>query len=167
MKIVEMRVTPVAMADPPLFSSYGLHAPYALRTIIELVSEDGITGMAESHGGERVLAQFEQASPAVIGRNAYDLGRLSIDLDALYAVPASPSTPTGIATTQTFILPGENSQDTARSCCPRPDRQGNWRAGVRPARGPRAGRGSVQRLPLLQARGWWWRRCGRARGCMG
>ncbi|MEA2512405.1 MAG: hypothetical protein QOJ59_1892, partial [Thermomicrobiales bacterium] len=26
MKIVEMRVTPVAIADPPLFSSYGLHA---------------------------------------------------------------------------------------------------------------------------------------------
>ncbi len=36
MKIVEMRVVPVAMADPPLRSAFGLHAPYALRTIVQL-----------------------------------------------------------------------------------------------------------------------------------
>ena len=63
MKIAEMRVTPVAMADPPLFSSYGLHAPYALRSVVELVSEDGLTGVAETHGGERPLLQLEQARP--------------------------------------------------------------------------------------------------------
>jgi glucarate dehydratase len=33
MQIVEMMVHSVAAADPPLRSSYGLHAPYALRTI--------------------------------------------------------------------------------------------------------------------------------------
>lgn len=115
MKIVEMRVTPVAMADPPLFSSYGLHAPYALRTIVELVSEDGLTGVAESHGGERTLAHFEQARPAVIGRNAYDLARLSAEIDRLFAVPAAEAQPgaSSVAATQTFILPGENSADIA------------------------------------------------------
>ena len=39
-KIKEMRVTPVAIADPPLRSSYGLHQPYALRNILEFESEE-------------------------------------------------------------------------------------------------------------------------------
>ena len=110
MKIVEMRVTPVAMADPPLLSAYGLHAPYALRTVVELVSEDGLTGAAETHGGARTLAHVAGARPAVIGRDAYDLARLSTALDRRFAAPPSP---TGAAATQTFILPGENSADIA------------------------------------------------------
>jgi len=77
MKIVEFRITPIAVADPPLLNCAGLHAPYALRTIIELVSEDGITGASETHGGERLLAQFEHVRSAVIGRDAWDLARLS------------------------------------------------------------------------------------------
>ncbi|MCC6792420.1 MAG: glucarate dehydratase [Thermomicrobiales bacterium] len=105
-----MRVTPVAMADPPLFSSYGLHAPYALRTVVELVSEDGLTGAAETHGGERTLVHFAQARTAVVGRNAYDLARLSAEIDARFAVP---HTARGAGTSQTFILPGENSADVA------------------------------------------------------
>lgn len=112
MKIVEMRVTPVAMADPPLFSSYGLHAPYALRTIVELISEDGLTGIAETHGGERPVLQLEQARSAVIGRSAYDLARLSMKLEAAYS-PSKAESNFGIEASQTFILPGENSQDIA------------------------------------------------------
>ena len=50
-KIKEMRVTPVAIADPPLRSSYGLHQPYALRNILEFESEDGIVGISETYGG--------------------------------------------------------------------------------------------------------------------
>ncbi|MEJ7786182.1 MAG: enolase C-terminal domain-like protein [Solirubrobacteraceae bacterium] len=115
MKIVEMRVTPVAMADPPLLSSYGLHAPYALRTVVELVSEDGLTGAAETHGGAGTLAQIERVRPTVIGRDAYDLARLASAVDALFAVP--PSDPRrgvqAVEATQTFILPGENSADVA------------------------------------------------------
>ena len=116
MKIVGMRATPVAMADPPLFSSYGLHAPYALRTIVELVSEDGLTGISETYGGERVLEHLEQARSLIIGRSAYDLARLSSDLDDLYASASAPSNveiASGLETSQTFILPGENSEDVA------------------------------------------------------
>lgn len=61
MNIVEMRITPIAIADPPLLNIAGLHAPYALRTVIELVSEDGITGAAETHGGERLRSAFRRA----------------------------------------------------------------------------------------------------------
>ena len=51
-KIREMRVTPVAIADPPLRSSYGLHQPYALRNVLEFISEDGVIGVSETYGGE-------------------------------------------------------------------------------------------------------------------
>ena len=45
-KIKEMRVTPVAIADPPLRSSYGLHQPYALRNILDFESEVGVIGVS-------------------------------------------------------------------------------------------------------------------------
>jgi len=35
MRIAEMNVTPIAVADPPLLNSNGVHQPYALRTIVE------------------------------------------------------------------------------------------------------------------------------------
>jgi len=77
MKIVEMRVTSIAIADPPLLNVAGLHAPYALRTVIELVSEDGITGAAETHGGERLRSAFEEVKADVIGRSAWEIARLT------------------------------------------------------------------------------------------
>jgi glucarate dehydratase len=115
LKIVEMRVTPIAMADPPLLSSYGLHAPYALRTIVELVSEDGLTGAAETHGGASTLAQLERSRRVVVGRDAYDLARLETAVDDLFADLTADASREAqeLEATQTFILPGENSADIA------------------------------------------------------
>ena len=66
MRIREYRIHSIAMADPPLRSSYGLHQPYALRNVIELESEDGIIGIAETYGGEQPAAALE-AIPARTG----------------------------------------------------------------------------------------------------
>lgn len=116
MKIVELRATPVAMADPPLLSSYGLHAPYALRTVVELTSEDGIIGIAETHGGETTLTQLAQVRDLVVGRDAYDLARLARDLDRAFAGDAPPTPIDGRARglpQQTYVLPGEGRFDAA------------------------------------------------------
>ena len=51
MKITGLRVTPVAVPDPPLRNSWGVHAPYALRNIIEMDTDEGITGISEAPGG--------------------------------------------------------------------------------------------------------------------
>ena len=88
MKIVEMRVTPIAIADPPLLNVAGLHAPYAFRTVIELVSEDGITGAAEAHGGERLYAAFESARPDVVGNSAWDLANIAAKIDQRLPAPS-------------------------------------------------------------------------------
>jgi len=49
-KIKEFNITPIAVVDPPLLNAAGLHAPYALRTIVELVTEDNIVGISEIPG---------------------------------------------------------------------------------------------------------------------
>jgi glucarate dehydratase len=46
-KIKEFHITPIAVVDPPLLNAAGLHAPYALRTVVELVTEDNISGISE------------------------------------------------------------------------------------------------------------------------
>jgi glucarate dehydratase len=54
-----MIVTPIAVSDPPLLNAAGLHAPYALRTIVELVTDDGLSGLGETPGGEAITRGFE------------------------------------------------------------------------------------------------------------
>lgn len=76
MKIVEYRVTPIAFNDPPIRAASGLHAPYALRTIVEIVSDDGITGVSETHGGAAVVTDLEAVRDLVIGRDPYQLAGL-------------------------------------------------------------------------------------------
>src|SRR5438045_4733965 len=73
MRIVDLRIHPIAIADPPLRSSYGLHAPYALRTIVELVSDDNIIGISETYGGDAQVNQLEALRPQIIGANPYRL----------------------------------------------------------------------------------------------
>ena len=80
MRISEMHVTPIAMADPPLRNAGGLHAPYALRTIVELVTDDGISGLGEIHGGERMTRDLMDARNVVVGRDPFELNALSIAL---------------------------------------------------------------------------------------
>jgi len=103
MKIAAMRVHSVAIADPPLRSSYGLHAPYALRTIVEIESQDGITGISETYGGETPARALEALRPQVIGADPYRLtGFLSSMVEGEKA---------GANRSQTFLVPGENPLD--------------------------------------------------------
>ncbi len=103
MRITELKIHPIAIADPPLFSSYGLHAAYAPRIVIELQSEDGLTGIAEAHGGEAALAAFQAWRPRVIGADAFTL--------AAGLLPADARTATGADRSQTWLVPGENPGD--------------------------------------------------------
>jgi glucarate dehydratase len=106
MKIVALNVYKVAIADPPLRSSYGLHAPYALRCIVELKTDDGITGIAEAHGGDAQGAALESVRGQVVGADPFHvINRLGTLVEA---------DPKGTAAdrSQTFLVPGENPYDT-------------------------------------------------------
>lgn len=67
MRIVEMHITPIALGDPPLLNAAGLHAPYALRTVVELVTACGLTGLAEVPGSAAVDAVLEESRAVVLG----------------------------------------------------------------------------------------------------
>ena len=103
MKIVDMKIHSIAMADPPLRSSYGLHQPYALRTVIELVSDEGVVGISESYGGEKPAAALEALRCQIIGANAYRLTGSLVDL--------IEGEGAGMARSQTHLVPGENPLD--------------------------------------------------------
>jgi glucarate dehydratase len=105
MKIKDLRIHSIAIADPPLRSSYGLHAPYALRTVIELESEDGIVGINETYGGEAQAAALLRLRARIVGEDAYRItGILNPDLFNV----------AGGDNSQTHFVPGENPVDEAR-----------------------------------------------------
>lgn len=105
MRIVEMRVHSIAIADPPLRSSYGRHAPYALRTVLELKSDDGLSGISETHGGDAIARGFDALRTRIIGADPYRLAGLLI--------PMIEDDPEGNSfdRSQTYHLPGENPFD--------------------------------------------------------
>lgn len=80
MRIVEYHITPIAFGDPPLRAAFGLHAPYALRTIVELVADDGTRGVSETHGGAGAVADLEAVRELVIGRDPFALAELEAQI---------------------------------------------------------------------------------------
>ena len=105
MKIVDLRVHSIAIADPPLRSSYGLHAPYALRTVLEIESEDGIVGIAETYGGDAPAQALRDVREQVVGADAY---RLTGTL-----LPMVEGSGGGLDRSQTYLTPGENPLDAS------------------------------------------------------
>jgi glucarate dehydratase len=82
MRITELRATPVAITDPPLRSAFGLHAPFALRTIVEVETDEGITGLGETYGGEAPLRALTAVRGIVVGRSPYDLTALRLAIES-------------------------------------------------------------------------------------
>jgi len=67
--IKEVRVTPIALPDPPILAASGCHGPYFLRTIVEVVTTDGISGVGETSGSERGLAELKRATSGMVGQS--------------------------------------------------------------------------------------------------
>ena len=76
-------MTPIALPDPPILAASGCHGPYFLRNIVELKTDSGITGIAETHGGLRVQTALEKARPLIVGQNAFAYRRLAAPVLAL------------------------------------------------------------------------------------
>ena len=108
MRISNLRLHPVAIADGPLRSSYGRHAPYALRTIVEIESTDGLTGISETYGGDGPIAALESVRARVVGSDPFQLARLWIDLNRQSEQQAREIAG---GRSQTWLVPGENPLD--------------------------------------------------------
>lgn len=75
-RIREVHITPIAVTDPPLLNAAGLHAPYALRTVMEIVTEDGITGISEIPGNADVDAALLSSRELLIGQDVFQLNTI-------------------------------------------------------------------------------------------
>ena len=107
MRISALKLHSIAIADPPLRSSYGLHAPWALRTIVEIETDEGIRGISETYGGEGPRAALEEARQLIVGRDPFQLAGLYREMGG-----ATEGIREGTGDrSQTFLVPGENPLD--------------------------------------------------------
>lgn len=81
--ITGLKITPIALPDPPLLASSGCHGPYFLRNVIELTTVGGAIGLGETHGGAGVTAGLEKAREIVVGQSALSYRKFARELQAL------------------------------------------------------------------------------------
>src|SRR6185312_8677541 len=75
--ITGIDITPVAIADPPLLNASGVHEPFQLRSIIQVRTDAGITGISEAYGDDATLTQLRQAAATLIGLDIFHLNELT------------------------------------------------------------------------------------------
>jgi glucarate dehydratase len=76
-RIAAVEVTPVAFRDLPLLNAVGVHEPFAIRTIVEVRTDEGLTGLGETYGDSAHLARLRRAAEMVAGTDVWDLNGLA------------------------------------------------------------------------------------------
>lgn len=87
MRIQDMKVTPIAVTDPPLRNAAGLHAPYALRTVIELVTDDGLSGLSEIPGNIDTDNALRGLTDIVVGSDPFQTSLLLQRIQERHGAP--------------------------------------------------------------------------------
>ncbi|MFD5226105.1 enolase C-terminal domain-like protein [Microbacterium sp. NPDC058342] len=75
-RIVGIHATPIALEDPPLLNAWGVHEPEALRIVVELLADDGSTGLGECQGGSIALQRLLHVAPLATGLRIDDAAGL-------------------------------------------------------------------------------------------
>ncbi|MBA8826411.1 glucarate dehydratase [Saccharopolyspora lacisalsi] len=76
MRITEARVTPILLSDPPLLNLQGVHQPYATRSVVEVVTEDGTVGVGETYGDRGCLTALRSFAEHLPGHGLTEVNRL-------------------------------------------------------------------------------------------
>lgn len=74
--ITGVTITPVAFKDPPLLNAVGVHEPFALRAVVEVHTDAGVTGLGETYGDAGHLQRLRAAAEAVAGADVFQLNDL-------------------------------------------------------------------------------------------
>ncbi|MEU4607083.1 glucarate dehydratase family protein [Kribbella sp. NPDC023972] len=75
-RISRVELTPVAFADPPLLNVVGVHEPFALRTIVQVHTDDGCVGLGETYADDAHLARLGAVADVLLGLDVFDLNGL-------------------------------------------------------------------------------------------
>jgi glucarate dehydratase len=82
-RITGLKITPIALPDPPLLSAGGCHGPYFLRNVVEVQTDSGIVGIGETVGGQGVTSALEKARALIVGRSLFAIRGFARELRAL------------------------------------------------------------------------------------
>ncbi len=85
-RVRDIRITPVAFRDPPLLNTVGVHQPFALRAIVEVVTDSGVLGLGETYGDAAHLARLELAAQALTGVDVWHVHEMIRRIAAALAV---------------------------------------------------------------------------------
>jgi glucarate dehydratase len=111
MKIAAVRVTPIAISDPPLLNASGVHEPYALRSIIEVETDNGLIGLGETYGDKPVLDGLVRVKDSLVGLSPFDLNGL---WQRVLAASKCGSGRSGGANVELDLAPGSYASNAER-----------------------------------------------------
>lgn len=78
MKIVDLRVRTVAIPTQGMLRhNTGVHPGYLMRTVLELITDEGIVGLGEVGGGDQ-RAALTKLKPRIVGMNPFDLEAIKL-----------------------------------------------------------------------------------------
>ncbi|MGY1580432.1 glucarate dehydratase family protein [Streptomyces sp. MN13] len=83
LRIARVTLTPVLVADPPLLNTQGVHQPYTPRLIVEVITEEGTTGVGETYGDTKYLDLARPFAALLEGHRVDDLNGLFTLADRL------------------------------------------------------------------------------------
>ncbi|MCA9053388.1 MAG: hypothetical protein KDA75_06100 [Planctomycetaceae bacterium] len=69
--IVDLKITPIALPDPPILAASGCHGPYFLRNIVEVRTADGLVGVGETVGGVERTVALRELREHLVGTSAF------------------------------------------------------------------------------------------------
>ncbi|MBN9792645.1 glucarate dehydratase [Pseudonocardia sp. TMWB2A] len=75
-RISSVTVTPVAFRDPPLLNNVGVHEPYAIRAVVQVHTDQGLTGLGETYADAAHLDRVRQVADRVVGLDVWDVHAL-------------------------------------------------------------------------------------------
>lgn len=75
-RIKDIAITPVAFKDPPLLNAVGVHEPFALRAIVEITTDTGISGLGETYGDAPHLNRLKLAADALAGTDVFNINEM-------------------------------------------------------------------------------------------
>jgi glucarate dehydratase len=75
-RITGVTVTPVAFGDPPLLNAVGVHEPFALRAVIEVSTDAGLSGLGETYAETTHLGWLRKVAGEITGVDVYATSEL-------------------------------------------------------------------------------------------
>jgi glucarate dehydratase len=110
-RITGVTSTPVAFKDPPLLNTVGVHEPFALRAIVEVHTDAGVSGVGETYGDAGHLARLDLAAAALPGTDVFNINELrsrvaaALQRDTVQGGHGMSGMVTGSSTTDRVLSP--------------------------------------------------------------